>query len=88
MEFIRKICIIGAVIFGLYNLPELLDLINKYGVFSMPTDTYLIIGLIYIAPYIAINWLFIFVRSTKALPPYSTVPLAVPPPSRIPCGFA
>ena len=58
MEFIRKICIIGAVVFGLYNLPELLDLINKYGVFSMPTDTYLIIGLIYIAPYIAINWLF------------------------------
>jgi len=58
MEFIRKICIIGAVIFGLYHLPELLDLINKYGVFNMPTDTYLIIGLIYIAPYIAINWLF------------------------------
>ena len=58
MEFIIKICILAAVVFGLYHLPELLGLINEYGLFGMGTDTYMMIGLTYIAPYVAIHWLF------------------------------
>ena len=45
MDYIRKICILAAVVFGLYHLPELLGLINEYGLFGMGTDTYMMIGL-------------------------------------------
>ena len=58
MEIIRKICIVGAIAVGLFALPDLLDAINEYGLFGMPFDHYLMIGIIYIAPYIAINWIF------------------------------
>ena len=58
MEIIRKICIVGAIAVGVFALPDLLDAINKYGLFGMPFDHYLMIVIIYIAPYIAINWIF------------------------------